>query len=37
LRKPLGVMANGKWYARSDLRALLDPVAAKYDGAFLHK
>ncbi|QBB71750.1 amidohydrolase [Pseudolysobacter antarcticus] len=37
LRKPLGVMANGKWYARNDLHALLDQVAAKYDSAFLHK
>lgn len=27
LRRPLGVMANGRWYARADLRALLDEVA----------
>lgn len=30
LRKPLGVMANGMWYTRSDLQALLDQVAARY-------
>jgi imidazolonepropionase-like amidohydrolase len=33
LRKPLGVMANGKWYAQSDLQALLDGVARKYEKA----
>ncbi|MEO6687768.1 MAG: amidohydrolase family protein [Dokdonella sp.] len=33
LRKPLGVMANGKWHASSDLHALLEGVAAKYEKA----
>jgi hypothetical protein len=33
LRKPLGVMANGNWYVRSDLQALPDDVAAQYDKA----
>lgn len=33
LRKPLGVMANGRWYARADLRKLLDEVAATCAGA----
>jgi imidazolonepropionase-like amidohydrolase len=36
LRKPVGVMANGKWYSKSDLQALLDQVAKEYDDAFLH-
>jgi hypothetical protein len=31
LRKPLGIMADGKWYSRSDLQALLDGVAKEYD------
>lgn len=35
LRKPLGVMANGTWYAESDLKALLDDVAKGYDDASL--
>ncbi|MFC5475432.1 amidohydrolase family protein [Paraherbaspirillum soli] len=35
LRAPLGVMANGNWYAESELHALLEQVAAKYDGAFI--
>jgi hypothetical protein len=30
LRKPLGVMANGNWYADSELQALLDGVASTY-------
>lgn len=30
LRTPLGVMTNGRWYAREDLRKLLDDVAATY-------
>ncbi|HEY3646184.1 MAG TPA: amidohydrolase, partial [Gammaproteobacteria bacterium] len=30
LRKPLGVMAAGKWYAAADLQAMLDHVAAEY-------
>lgn len=30
LRKPLGVMAGGRWYAREDLRGLLDDVAEDY-------
>jgi hypothetical protein len=33
LRKPLGVMANGHWYAASELQALLDGVAREYDDA----
>jgi hypothetical protein len=33
LRKPLGVMAGGKWYAQSDLQRLLDGIAAKYEKA----
>ena len=31
LQKPLGVMANGRWYTASDLQAMLEEVAAKYD------
>jgi hypothetical protein len=30
LRTPLGVMANGNWYADSDLQALLEGVASTY-------
>jgi imidazolonepropionase-like amidohydrolase len=30
LRKPLGVMANGRWYAQADFQALLDDLAGKY-------
>jgi hypothetical protein len=33
LKKPLGVMANGHWYERSELEALLEDVAAKYEAA----
>lgn len=33
LRTPLGVMTNGHWYARTDLRKLLDEVAATYERA----
>lgn len=33
LRKPLGVMANGKWYSAHDLQDLLDSVAAEYNSA----
>lgn len=33
LRKPLGVMANGKWYTQADLQALLDQVAKEYKNA----
>lgn len=36
LRQPLGVMANGRWYARTDLEALLDQVANAYDQASIH-
>jgi hypothetical protein len=36
LRTPLGVMANGNWYAEPELHALLDQVADKYDNAFKH-
>lgn len=31
LRKPLGVMVSGRWYARPELDALLANVAAQYD------
>jgi imidazolonepropionase-like amidohydrolase len=31
LRKPLGVMAAGRWHARPELDALLDTVAKQYD------
>jgi hypothetical protein len=37
LRKPLGVMADGRWYSRSDLEALLDQVAEAYDQASSHR
>lgn len=33
LRKPLGVMANGRWYTRKDLQGLLDEVARRYQRA----
>ena len=33
LRKPLGVMAKGKWYSQADLRKLLDAVEQKYRDA----
>jgi imidazolonepropionase-like amidohydrolase len=33
LKKPLGVMANGRWYDRSELEILLEGVAAKYEAA----
>ncbi|GAA0706670.1 amidohydrolase family protein [Dokdonella soli] len=33
LRKPLGVMAKGNWYAAVDLQSLLDDIARKYDQA----
>jgi cytosine/adenosine deaminase-related metal-dependent hydrolase len=33
LKKPLGVMANGHWYDRSELETLLNGVAAKYEAA----
>src|SRR5205085_5606689 len=36
LRKPLGVMANGKWYSAADLQSLLDHVAAEYNQAAVH-
>lgn len=36
LRKPLGVMAGGAWYTKSDLQALLDSVAKEYDAAAVH-
>lgn len=37
LRRPLGVMANGRWYARADLQGLLDQIAKDYDGASVHR
>ena len=33
LRRPLGVMARGKWYSQSDLGALLNQVAKEYEEA----
>jgi hypothetical protein len=33
LRKPLGIMANGKWYSQADLQTLLDQVAREYQDA----
>jgi hypothetical protein len=33
LRKPLGVMAGGKWYSQKDLQALVDQVATEYRDA----
>lgn len=33
LRKPLGVMANGRWYTRKELESLLDEVAKRYASA----
>jgi hypothetical protein len=33
LRKPLGLMANGKWYAEADLQSLLEHVAREYQDA----
>jgi hypothetical protein len=36
LRKPLGVMAAGKWYDAPALQALLDQVAKEYDDALVH-
>ena len=33
LQKPLGVMANGRWYDQSALQSLLNEVAAKYETA----
>jgi hypothetical protein len=33
LRTPLGMMANGHWYAAARLEALLEEVAKDCDGA----
>jgi imidazolonepropionase-like amidohydrolase len=33
LRKPLGVMAKGKWYSQGDLQKLLDGVEKRYRDA----
>lgn len=33
LRKPLGVMHDGRWYDAAALQALLDGVAKEYDDA----
>jgi hypothetical protein len=35
LKQPLGVMTNGRWHSAADLQALLEEVAAKYEGAAL--
>ena len=32
LRKPLGIMAKGKWYSQADLQTLLDQVAEDTGG-----
>lgn len=37
LRRPLGVMANGRWYAKADLQALLERIADDYDQASAHR
>lgn len=37
LRRPLGVMANGRWYSRADLQALLNGIAEDYDEASAHR
>ena len=36
LRRPLGVMANGKWYSQGDLHTLRDTVAGEYRDAETH-
>jgi Zn-finger nucleic acid-binding protein len=33
LKKPLGVMASGRWYDGGELETLLEGVAAKYEAA----
>jgi len=33
LRKPLGVMAGGKWYSQADLQVVLRQVAKEYEDA----
>jgi hypothetical protein len=33
LRKPLGVMANGKWYSREELQGFLNQVTTEYKAA----
>ena len=33
LRRPLGVMANGKWYAAAELKEFLEQVALEYNRA----
>ncbi len=35
LREPLGVMANGRWYPKEELDALLENVAAAYEAVSL--
>lgn len=36
LRRPLGVMARGNWYAAADLQAMIDGLAAQYDRVAVH-
>jgi hypothetical protein len=36
LRKPLGVMAKGKWYSATELQELLDSVATLYNSILTH-
>jgi imidazolonepropionase-like amidohydrolase len=37
LRRPLGVMASGRWYGRDQLDGLLAGVAGDYDQASAHR
>ena len=37
LRKPLGVMAAGRWFDASELQAMRDQVARDYDSACGHE
>jgi hypothetical protein len=36
LRKPVGVMARGNWYAAADLQGMLDRLAKQYDQIAVH-
>lgn len=36
LRKPIGVMARGNWYAAAELQAMLDGLARQYDQVAVH-
>jgi hypothetical protein len=37
LRRPLGVMANGRWYSSADLKSLLERIAEDYDQASAYR